>query len=407
MRKHYFYIIGLMLAAPVTVMQAVSPVFNRVFDYVPAPGQFINQIPEWTEGDDAAVMADKAYEMIVTDEGMISLGAFGGYVTLGFEKTIVNVDGERDIYIEGNAFQSGSSSTQGGSSEPGVVLVAYDINGNGRPDDNEWFEIAGSEYDRSEKDYEITYMRPVSDDSDIRWTDNLGNTGTVDRNTFHTQSYWPQWINEDELTFRGTRLPDNGVNEGTADEPYFVLSRYDFGYADNYPNTDSDGNWNEGAKIDIDWAIDRNGNTVKMPGVDFVRIYTGVNQSNGWIGECSTEVCRVMNAHVVRSGSTDVVDESVTVDQAVLDAFLKAYPQGNASVGIVTDNSNVRIYVDNAGCVRFTLNEPAMVYVYNQNGQLVAQRRAGTGENSLSLSDCPSGLYIVVVGGVTQKILKR
>ena len=33
----------------------------------------------------------------------------------------------------------------GGSSEPGIVLVSKDTNGNGLADD-EWYELAGSEY---------------------------------------------------------------------------------------------------------------------------------------------------------------------------------------------------------------------------------------------------------------------
>ena len=49
-------------------------------------------------------MAEKALEATTVDESIISLGAFGGYVTFGFPSTIVNVEGKRDIYIEGNAF---------------------------------------------------------------------------------------------------------------------------------------------------------------------------------------------------------------------------------------------------------------------------------------------------------------
>ena len=51
-----------------------------VDEYVPAPGQFINDLPEWEEGDDAAAMAAKCTASIAgdyadDDHGMISLSA--------------------------------------------------------------------------------------------------------------------------------------------------------------------------------------------------------------------------------------------------------------------------------------------------------------------------------------------
>ncbi len=408
MKKHYISISLLTIAG---LAFGESPVHNRVIDYVPAPGQFINTMPEWEEGDDATTMADKAYQTMVPDEGLITLGAWGGYVTVGFARTIVNVEGQRDFWIEGNAFQADQSSTKGGSSEPGVVLVAYDINGNGEPDDDEWFEIKGSEYENSVHNYELTYKRPESLESasDIPWSDNQENTGYVYSNQWHSQSYWPLWLSDkDELTFKGTRLPDNGVNEGTSDAPYFVLQRFDYGYADNYPNYytsgDMEGQRQEGAKIDIDWAVDKDGNAVKMPGVDFVRIYTGVNQSNGWLGENSTEVGRVVNCHSVGTGNNEVVDETVVMDENVLADFLSKYGQGG--VGSL-DNENVRVYVDQNGTVRFALNSRALVSVFNQSGVLLYQTVCKEGANTIDISGYPSGLYLIKVDNVTTKILKK
>lgn len=406
MRK--FYALFCMAAGGMAIATAITPVHNKVFEYVPAPGQFINMLPEWEEGDDAAAMAEKAYYYTAEDGAMISLGAWGGYITVGFETTIVNADGKRDIYIEGNAFGAeGGVSTfaTGGSSEPGVVMVAYDINDNGMPDDNEWFEIAGSEYSNSIHNYEITYYRPATDDEDIRWTDDQGNSGYVFKNQFHMQSYWPQWLNDCEtLTFKGSRLPDNGKNQGDSDSPYYVLTPFDWGYADNLPNIDGD-EYNDGAKIDIDWAVDSKGNSVKLPGVDFIRIYTGVNQANGWIGENSTEVCRVMNAHTVDGRDGDV-DESLKIDQQVLADFLAKYPNGNASVSEIS-NDNVRIYVDRSGMVHFSLNQPAVVQIFDQTGRLCHFSEQTEGECFVSLADYPSGLYIVKAGSAAQKILKK
>lgn len=384
---------------------AVSPVHNRVIDYVPAPGQFVNVLPEWEDGDDADAMAAKALQYMTGDGYYISLGAWGGYVTVGFERTIVNVPGKRDIYIEGNAFQSTQSSTKGGNSEPGVVMVAYDINHNGVPDDDEWFEIAGSEYSKSIHNYEVTYVRPASDKENIQWTDNKGNSGLVNRMPFHTQPYWPQWLaDRDALTFKGCRLPDNSVNEGTAEDPYIVLKAFDYGYADNYPNfSDKDGLVrNEGAMIDIDWAVDTNGNAVKMPGVDFVRIYTGVNKTNGILGENSTEVIRVINTHSVGTGDAESVDESVVIDEKVLAEFLSRYG------GIERlDNSGLRLYVDQCGLVSFTLCEEALAQVFDLKGRCLYSERIPEGRGLVDLSAYPSGVYLVSVAGQSVKVMKR
>ena len=395
MNKFYLAFLAAVTTSAI-VANAENAVHNKVFEFVPAPGQFVNTMPEWEDGDDAEAMAEKA--LTATTTNMISLGGYGGYVVVGFDHTIVNVDGKRDIYIEGNSFSN--------SSEPGVVLVAYDINRNKLPDDNEWFEIRGSEYDNSIHNYECTYHRPENDDADIRWIDNQGNEGYVFKNTFHSQPYWPQWLDSETLTFRGTRLPDNGVDQ-SGNGSYFVLSQYEYGYADNAPNS-ANGAWNNDAKIDIDWAVDANGNAVKMPGVDFVKIYTGVNQSNGWLGENSTEVCRIIDAHVTSEGSNPVLDESVTIDPDVLDAFLDAYPDGNtASVANITDNNNLRLYLDRRnGCVNFNANCGGMAQIFNQNGMLLYNAPFSEGTNSIDIGSYPAGLYLIRIDGKTFKVLK-
>lgn len=74
-----------------------------------------------------------------------------------------------------------------------------DVNGNGLPDD-EWYELRGSETGKPTtiQDYEVTYFRPASDGSHTYWIDNLGNTGWVDFNAYHTQPYYyPLWITAD------------------------------------------------------------------------------------------------------------------------------------------------------------------------------------------------------------------
>lgn len=276
-----------------------SKYISNVFDFRPAVGQFTNGIPEYLPGNTEANLISAAKKAIVgPNSSMISLGGFGGYVVFGFDHTIPNMNG-RDFKILGNAFfGSEASEERFGSCEPGIILVAYDKNKNGKPDEDEWYEIAGSEYFKNTtvKNYSITYFKPdpnkqpVAGDEFwqanieyVKWQDNQGNSGYKTQNAFHDQSYYPLWIAEPSYTLKGTKIKDNFYDQsGTGN--YWVGKSFDFGYADNAPNND------EGSNIDISWAVDKDGKYVKLPGIDFVKVYTGINQEAGWLGEVSTEV---------------------------------------------------------------------------------------------------------------------
>ncbi|SDI00296.1 PKD domain-containing protein [Myroides phaeus] len=294
-----------------TITSSYSDI-TKVFDYKPAYGQFTNKLPLYEVGDTQEAMNKKALKAISGKKPtMITLGGFGGYVVVGFDKTIENVPGKRDFRVLGNAFWAESNpnstaSNRGGSCEPGVIMVAYDKNKNGLPDEDEWYEIAGSEHNNSKtiKNYEITFYRPEANKEPIKdpaltwatdleymkWEDNQGHKGFKPKNSFHNQSYFPEWIKEDKVTFKGTLLPNNAIDESGKGN-YWVLYSFQFGYADNAPNNDDE------SAIDISWAIDKNGNKANLPGVDFIKIYTGLNQEAGWLGETSTEVSGIIDLH--------------------------------------------------------------------------------------------------------------
>ncbi|MCI6702488.1 MAG: cell surface protein [Prevotella sp.] len=296
---------------PVIVMHEeveYSPYTAKVYEYRPAPGQFVNELPVYEEGDTEADMIKKVEESL-TNDVMVSLGGYGGYVTFGFDHTVMNRPGTYDFYIKGNSFYSdipAYKEKKGGSAEPGIVMVSLDVNVNGLPDDP-WYELAGSEYHKpsTARGYSITYHRPsddhqpvpgfspmITDTEYIRWTDNRGKSGFMAKNMYHVQDYYPKWLKDDQLTFNGTLLPKNGIDESGIGS-YFVLYAYDWGYVDNHPNRFIDLN-----SFDIDWAVDAEGNRVYLPGVDFIRVYTGVNQDCGWIGETSTEVLRATDLNL-------------------------------------------------------------------------------------------------------------
>lgn len=298
-----------------------SAYITKVFDYRPAVGQFVNDLPKYEDGDDQEVMNQKVLESIGNNnKGLISLGGYGGYVVVGFDHTIENKPNLRDFRVLGNSFYSEEAKPEdpeGGSCEPGIIMVSYDSNKNGKPDDT-WYEIAGSAhvdptkepwYDIAKKagnnvetiyNYTLTYHRPASEPSSademkqyIKWEDNKGNKGYKQKNKYHSQCYYPKWIEADKLTFTGTCLPQNGIDKN-GDNSYYVLYKFRFGYADNELDTKKE------SCIDIDWAVDTKGNKANLPGVDFIKIYTGVHQENGEIGECSTEIKGIEDLHILK-----------------------------------------------------------------------------------------------------------
>ncbi len=271
---------GLGLASAVMAQETLSPYISKVFEILPAPGQQTNKMPLYTTGDTPDSMVAKV-KVLGTETGtMVSLGGYGGYVVFGFDHKVKNNANAYDLKINGNGFTN--------SAEPGIVMVSVDANGNGLPDD-EWYELAGSEYYRKAtiKDYEISYFKPNPLNADVDWTDNQGKSGKVFRNTFNKQeSYYPLWYPHDTLKFTGTLLPPNAKKNGSI----FALPEYPWGYADNVSNAQ--------AYFDIAWAVNSKGERIHLEGIDFVKVYTGVNQSAGSLGETSTEFVGAMEVNV-------------------------------------------------------------------------------------------------------------
>lgn len=271
----------------------------KVLEYCPAPGQFVNEIPEYEEGDTYNDILKKAEEYI-NDQTPVTLGSLGGYVVLKLDSPVANVEGEYDFRVLGNAFYGAGSgeSNRGGSAEPGMIYVMSDDNGNGLPDDM-WYEIAGSVPSEQITTESIIYHRPEQEETGevtdgyitnknyIRW--NTGNeTGYLMKITEHTQSYYPLWNEDAVINFTNVRrLPDNTVyNEET--KQYF-LKAWEYGYADNHPNN------TDGSKIKIDWAVDAAGKQVKLAKIDFIKVVSATLKFNGLMGETSTEVAGIQS----------------------------------------------------------------------------------------------------------------
>lgn len=262
-----------------------------VFEYTPAPGQFINETKTGGfTGNETTPEAANAYAERRMKEGtFVSLGGFGGYIVVGFDHSIDNT-GSYDFGIIGNSFK--------GSSEPGIVWVMQDKNGNGEPDDT-WYELCGSESGKETtvQHYSVTYYRPSEAQQPVKWTDSEGNSGEIDYlKSFHNQDYYyPAWIEADSYTLTGTCVEARNHDQ-SGNGTYWVQAEYDWGYTDNFSEIDrlsDEENKNASANANyfkISNAMDEAGNAVHLKYIDFIKVQTACNTKSGWLGENSTEV---------------------------------------------------------------------------------------------------------------------
>lgn len=278
---------------------------SKVIDFLPAPGQFTNQLSK----------SNSAENTLGTKGGTLSLGAFGGYVIYGFDQSIMNNPQNPygvDFTIRGNSF---IANIYGVWTEPGAVQVCQDLNGNGKPDPDEpWYELAGSDYwlSTTKRNAQMTYYNPNYDKRytvpwTLKYTDKNGKeqmeAGAVLTNQFHQQSYYPDpfdfGCDRNSLTFEGSIIRSSLDMSAPSYIEFYRAPA--FGYCDNrgYNKTDlaiaqnpyyNDENGNATDGFDISWAVDKDGNHVKLDHVDFVKVYCAGNANAGWLGEWSTEI---------------------------------------------------------------------------------------------------------------------
>jgi hypothetical protein len=249
--------------------QASRAIVTHAFEFTPAPGQFTN----YQQGSSAeGARQDIQTSLDQNAAGYIAgLGAYGGYFITGFDHSVSDVAGKADIRIDDNAFA--------GWSEPGIVWVMQDENGNGLPDDT-WYELKGSEAGKPEthERYAITYFKPSVPGADVLWIDNLGATGSVDYNQYHSQPYYfPMFINASSYTLTGTCLRSTMTIGAIETSP-----GYAWGYVDNY---------GDGSKKDfwLEDAVRADGTPAGLRYIDFVKVHTGMTGKGTAVGEISTE----------------------------------------------------------------------------------------------------------------------
>ena len=288
MFRRIYILVLLILTCGVAGAQYIS----QVLEYTPAPGQFINSAP-WG-------IPQSAFTIVGGINGSLSLGAFGGSVVFRFEEAVENHPENPfgvDFTIFGNPMPQWS--------EPGVVSVMVDENGNGLADDT-WFELAGSDhyFSTTKRNYSVNYVNPDQMVArDVPWEKQDGEQGRIRANSVHLQPYYPlpdsfPAVAEEMATYTGTLL------EGAVDvnhPPLLISARRAFGYADNQvrgsaPYTLPDNPYTPGIEnsggdaFDISWAVDEKGDYVELEKIHFVKVQSGILHEGGFLGEVSTEI---------------------------------------------------------------------------------------------------------------------
>ena len=271
-----------------------KPSCDKVLDFTPAPGQYVNENYTATSQEEACAYAMQRMKSDV----YVSLGGFGGSITVGFDHSIAS-DGGYNFAIKNSIYTN--------YSEPGIVWVMQDENGDGLPNDT-WYELKGSEYglDCTIQDYAVTYYRPAAPGSAVSWTDNHGGSGTIDYlAAYHKQDfYYPLWIPEDTFTLRGTRLEARNY-DSSGRGILWINPDYGWGYADNYSPIDMLPETATGITagcnhFKISDAVTFDGQPANLQYIDFVKVQTGLNAKSGWLGELSTEVMDVIDFNLVK-----------------------------------------------------------------------------------------------------------
>ena len=272
---------------------------SRVIEFLPAPGQFTNE---------SIGQSNSAEKTLGTQGGTISLGAFGGYVIYGFDQPITNNPKNPygvDFSVKGNAF---AANLYGVWTEPAAVRVMKDTNGDGIPNDGEWYELAGSDYYMSstQKNVKMTYYNPhYNERYTVPWKKDNGETGALLSNAFHSHPYYPDpfdfGCNKDSLTYEGSIIKSS-LDMSTPSYIEFYRAPF-FGYCDNRGGssdlTDPQNPYYKDEKgkaadgFDLSWAVDKDGNHKELDQIDFVKIYTGGFANAGWLGEWSSEILGV------------------------------------------------------------------------------------------------------------------
>ena len=370
--------------------KSAKDVPDKVLDYLPINSQYTNNL---TAG----------YGMVPTqtlgDNGLLSLGNFGGYITYYYENGLTDDPNNAygvDFYITGNSQKDTTTGTPYGFMEPGQVWVSED--------GETWYALAGSEHyeDSTLWDYTVTYSKTETGGTD--WYDNQGNT----MSTAHGRSFaWPNkeyyplnsLLDSDTITLSGVVIPCiDGTITSNSDNLFTSLSKgARFGYVDVLANgednpylANDDYFTIASSGFDLAWAVDAAGDPVDVSNMSFhyVKVVTASNILAGAANEKSTEVASIYRATAqdsavgVTAAPTDItftcgdVTKTLTLEEGkqIYEVSLPGMETATVTVNAAGDDN---IYINNQRVASGTASDAftisgdstRLVRVIVQNGE--------------------------------------
>ncbi len=280
--------------------RAEQPYATTVIDFQPAPGQFVND-PLFNDPAAAIGWPIGMDPNIPSNESLVSLGGFGGSLTLAFDHTVLDDPANPfglDAIVYSNAlWVSGNPNRKW--AECGVIEISRDTNANELADDP-WYLIPGSHIHFEPSQYEWQ-----------TWDDNV-----LDPNYPPLDESWIPPGQSGTWTTEGYHLPPAIFDAIIVENPNGPEAETEaiFGYADFSPTvglpilaapngfyTRPDNPYKVGITpgagggdgFDIAWAVDATTwQPANLDGFDFIRITVGVNfvSFNPPLGELSTEI---------------------------------------------------------------------------------------------------------------------
>ena len=345
---------------------AADPFATVVVEFDPAVGQYVNE-PAFN--DPARALGPPVAGGLAAggNSSIVSLGAFGGTLTLGFDHTVMddalNPFGI-DAIVFGNAFWP-SANPSDHWAECATIEISLDVNENGLADDA-WYLIPGSHLPDPNAVLTVAFW-----DDDL--FDDTYPPASASWIPLGKQGLWTSEAFELPVELFGTPV----VRNPSADSKVEGI----FGYAEYTPtlllgDTDGDNVVDDfalgaeefyttpddpmavgisagsggGDGFDIAWAIDpESGEPADLPGFDFIRITTAVYVDLTEItplGETSSEIDAVADAapdpfgDVDDDGDIDLVDvarflECFAVADVVDSGCERADRQSDGSVDLV------------------------------------------------------------------------
>ncbi|NSL86166.1 hypothetical protein ECE50_004960 [Chitinophaga sp. Mgbs1] len=250
-----------------------------LLEYAPAPGKNHNWSiigdPEfWDLGQEYPLAYNdflaRASDIRRTDfySGLV-LGSWGGSATFKFDHTVANAIGKPDLELTATCSRL----------DLPAVYVAYDRNKNGKPDEDEWYEIKNDDYgieDMPDYAMTFTYNKTATDDigikSSFNWKDNQSTP--VQGEILTSKAFSGSMTEAGTLSTRGL-FPGLAMIDVSA-KKVVLLDGWNHSFTRKGKritrNLTGAVAFSQKLNIDIDKAVNNKGETVLLPGIDFVKI---------------------------------------------------------------------------------------------------------------------------------------